>query len=483
MLININGDLIMETLYEYDRLLEELLNSDKLKYCYECGTCTGCCPITEMSNGIYKPRNVLLKISLDLKSVIKEKEIWLCASCHKCYRLCPQGIKTPDILIKLRDLSVELGYIDGFIEALDIIKKDIPLPAVALFIGFDPLFGTTDRTKIAEIFKKFIEDYKEGISLVNREDITSDKHVAIIGSGPAGLTSAKYLIKKGYPVTIFESMSEVGGMLRKGIPFFRLPKDIVDIEAEYVKKMGVEIKTNSTITNLDDLKERYDAIFLAIGAQKSKHLGIPGEDLDGVITAIDFLNKANTNDIDIQDKKVVIVGGGNVAMDVARSALRLGAKLVNACCIEDNETMPAYKKEIQAAMIEGTEIKTTLLPTKIFGDNGRVTAIEFIKIILEKSEDTGDIRIIPVKDSEQRLDADIVVLAIGSATDLSFLPAEIIGRNVIDANPLTTETRLPGIFAGGDAIFGPATATEAMLTGKRAAFSIDKYLKGLKDLI
>jgi len=469
----------METLYEYDKLLEELLNSDKLKYCYECGTCTGCCPVTEMTNGAYKPRNVLLKVSLDFDNLIKERSIWLCASCHKCYRLCPQGIKTPDILVKLRDLSVEMGYTDGFIEALDIIKRDIPLPAVALFIGFDPLFGTTDRTKIAEIFKRFIEDYKEDIDLVDKEPITSDKRVAIIGSGPAGLTAAKYLIKKGHPVTVFESMKEAGGMLRKCIPFFRLPKDIVDIEVEYIKRLGVEIKTDSTITNIDSLKEEYDAIFLAIGAQKSKHLGIPGEDLDGVITASDFLNKANTNEIDVQDKKVVIVGGGNVAMDVARSALRLGAKLANACCIEDNKTIPAYKKEIQAAMLEGAEIKTTQLPTKIFGDNGRVTAIEFIKIILEKSEDTGNIRIIPIKDSEQKLDADIVVLSIGSITDLSFLPAEITGRNIIDANPLTTETKIPWIFAGGDAIFGPATATEAMLTGKRAAFSIDKYLKDL----
>jgi len=469
----------METLYEYNQLLEELLNSDKLKYCYECGTCTGCCPITEMSNGIYKPRNVLLNVLLNINTVIKEKYIWLCASCHKCYRLCPQGIKTPDILIKLRDLSVEMGYTEGFIEALDIIKKNIPLPAIALFIGFDPLFGSTDRTKIADIFKKFIHDYKKDVAHVDKRSITKDKQIAIIGSGPAGLTAGKYLIQKGYPVTIFESMNEAGGMLRKCIPFFRLPKDIVDIEVEYIKKMGVEIKTNYTVTNIDDLREKYDAIFLAIGAQRSKHLGIPGEDLEGVITAIDFLNKVNTDNIDIEDKKVVIVGGGNVAMDVARSALRLGAKLVNACCIEDNETMPAYRKEIQAAMREGAEIKTTLLPTKIFGENGRVTAIEFIKIILEKSEDTGNISIVPIKDSEQKLDADIIVLAIGSTTDLSFLPKEIIGRNVIDANPLTTETKIPSIFAGGDAIFGPATATEAMLTGKRAAFSIDKYLKNL----
>jgi len=382
----------METLYKYDRSIDELLNSDKLKYCYGCGICTSGCPITEMTDGIYKPRNVLLKILLDLEELIKDKDIWLCASCYKCYRLCPQGIKIPEILIKLRDLAFEMGYTDGFVEALDIIKRDIPLPAVSLFICFDPLSGKTDRTKILKIFEEFIKDYKKGLDLVNKESIIKDKKIAIVGSGPAGLTAAKYLIKKGYPVTIFEAMNEAGGMLRWCIPFFRLPKDIVDIEIEYIKRLGVVIKTGSPVTNLDDLKKEYDAIFVGSGAGSPMFMNIPGENLNGIYSANEFLTRINLMkaykfpeyDTPIKVGKVTaVIGGGNVAMDASRCALRAGAERSMIIYRRTEEEMPARKEEVEHAKEEGVEFHILTNPVRYIGDEkGNVKQIECIKMEL-----------------------------------------------------------------------------------------------------
>jgi len=310
--------------------------------------------------------------------------------------------------------------------------------------------------------------------------------VAIVGSGPAGLAVAHDLALLGHSVTIFEALSVAGGMLRVGVPEYRLPKDVVAAEIEAIVALGVEVKTGVKIgkdIKLSKLSEQgFQAVFLAIGAHKDRKLGIAGEDeLEGVVSAVSFLRAVNLGESPQVGKQVAVVGGGNTAIDSARSLLRMGAKVVSVVYRRSKEEMPAAEEEIEEAIHEGVEMAYLTSPVKILGEDGRVSALKCIKNELGKPDAGGRRRPEPVSGSEFSLDVDMVVCAVGQAPESSLFADELklseTGERIYVEASGSLATSLPAIFAGGDAVTGPATAIGAIAAGKQAAVSIDLYLR------
>jgi len=339
------------------------------------------------------------------------------------------------------------------------------------------------------------------------------RKVAIIGSGPAGLAAAHDLARLGYSVTIFETQSVVGGMMVLGIPVYRLPRDIIKMEVDAIVSLGVEIQTGVRLgreMTLRDLRGRgYEAIFLAIGAHKSREFQIPGVELDGVLKGVEFLLNVNLGYRLELGEKVIVIGGGNVALDVARMAkrerevlgdgpegpleggstsmdaarlaLRLGAKEVSVVCLESRSEMPASTYEVEEAEKEGIRFRPSLGPKRIIGEEGKVTGLETLvcRSVFDKA---GRFNPSFVEGSESILSADTVILAIGQSSDLSFLQPEdgvaVTPRHTIQVNPNTLETTAPGIFSGGDVAFGPRFLIHAIADGQKAARSIHAYLSG-----
>jgi glutamate synthase (NADPH/NADH) small chain len=317
--------------------------------------------------------------------------------------------------------------------------------------------------------------------------------VAVVGSGPAGLTCAGDLAKMGYQVTVFESLHETGGVLSYGIPEFRLPKKIVKFEVDGIRAMGVDIQINSLIgrtLTIDDLRDQgFKAIFIGAGAGLPQFLGIPGENLGGVYSANEFLTRVNLMKAYLFPeyltpvkigKKVVVVGGGNVAMDAARCAARLGAEKVTVVYRRSEKEMPARKEEIENAKDEGIEFMVLTNPKTIKGNNGWISQMQLVKMELGEPDSSGRRRPLEVKGSEFFIDVDSVVVAVGNNPN-PLLPREIKGLKIekwggIIADKVTGQTSVPYIFAGGDIVSGAATVIEAMGTGKRAARAIDEYL-------
>ncbi|QDA30753.1 FAD-dependent oxidoreductase [Thermococcus indicus] len=313
---------------------------------------------------------------------------------------------------------------------------------------------------------------------------STGKRIAVVGGGPAGLACAYYLRTMGHEVTIIEAMPQLGGMMRYGIPPYRLPRDVLDRDIATVIDTGIEVKTNTALgrdVTLDELREKYDAVFLGVGAWRSRKMGIPGEELEGVMHGIEFLRKVNMGEEVKLGEHVIVVGGGNTAMDVARTALRLGAK-VTVVYRRSREQMPANEREVEEAMEEGVEFLFLTNPVKILGD-GKVEEVELIKMRLGEPDSSGRRRPIPIEGSEFRVKADNVILAIGQYCDEEFLKSLGIearrGKAVVD--DVTLQTSVPGVFAGGDLVLGPSTVIESIATGRRAAIMIDLYLKGKLD--
>jgi NADPH-dependent glutamate synthase beta subunit-like oxidoreductase len=306
--------------------------------------------------------------------------------------------------------------------------------------------------------------------------------VAIIGAGPAGLAAAYELAKLGYPVTVFERMSNPGGMMRYGIPDHRLKKYVVANEIAFIQDLGVEIKTGSALGKdftLEELQELgYKAIFIAVGAQRSQLLGVPGEHLGNVFPAVEFLRDiAQGRTFDVGEK-VAIVGGGNSAVDAARVSLRLEAREVIILYRRSRKEMPALSYEVEAAQREGVKLQFLVSPKRILGEKGSVKAIECVRMKLGPPDESGRRRPIPIPDSEHTYEIDTVIPAIGQKIETHCLPPVLVDGKArgISTDPLTLETKLPGVFAGGDLVTGPASVIEAVAAGKGAAISIDRYL-------
>lgn len=471
-------------------ILEELSKKssdvEKLKYCYECNTCTVSCPVAWIFPKHFNPRFLLEKISLGSEEVLNEVGLWMCTQCYQCYRRCPREFDLPEIFSATRDIAIEWGYVSDvksrIKEVMRLLRTKIPLAAVYGWLSIRP---TEEGDRLSEALRKSLQDYAK--QTVFPPSLMHEERIAVIGSGPAGLTVAYRLVKMGYPVTVFESLPETGGMLRVGIPTYRLPKNVLDLEIRLIKDMGVEIETNTAIgkdLTIDDLLRRgFKAVYFATGAHKCRELRIEGENLEGVIYALDLLKEANLGKKVKLGDKTVVIGGGDVAVDAARTALRLGAKEVTILYRRSRAEMPASPQEIKEAEEEGVKIQFLVAPSKILGEDGKVATLECIRMELGEFDESGRRRPIPIKGSEFIIRLDTLIPAIGGVPDVSTLTKKIeVSRgNTIKVNPLTLETSLPGVFAGGDAVSGPATVIEAIGAGVRATFSMTRYLKTLSD--
>jgi len=306
--------------------------------------------------------------------------------------------------------------------------------------------------------------------------------VTVVGSGPAGLSAAYFLARSGYSVTVFESESEPGGIMRWGIPSYRLPKDVLARDIQNITALGVQIVTDTKVSSAESLrKEGFDAVFLAVGSTGGRRISIQGEDLNGVVDCMDFLKACNSGSRpDVSGKKVLVIGGGNVAIDCSRSALRLGACDVQLVCLESNDEMPAHKWEIQQAIEEGVAINCSWGPKSVSDVGGKATGAEFV--CCTSVFDAGG-KFNPSFDESKRksFNADLIIMAVGLMPNTSPFSSELdLNRNLtINADKETLQTSKPWIFAGGEAHSGPSMIVQAISQGKRAAYYIDRYLQGM----
>jgi NADPH-dependent glutamate synthase beta subunit-like oxidoreductase len=349
--------------------------------------------------------------------------------------------------------------------------------------------GEIDEPIAIASLKRFAADWERQQGKVAPptflERIKEDR-VAVVGSGPAGLTAAYHLGRRGYQVTIFEALPVAGGMLAVGIPAFRMPREIIDSDIRFICQHNVEIQTGKALGKdftIDGLfQQGYKALFLALGAHGNTKLNIPGEEAQGVLPGVDFLRRVNLGENVEVGQKVAVIGGGDVAIDAARMVLRLGAKEVNIVYRRTQEEMPANMEEIEEAEDEKIRIHYLMAPIRILAENGHVSGMECIRMALGDYDESGRRRPVPVKGSEFVLDVDTVIPEIGYKPELTCLPEdkgfEITRNGTLSADPITLTTHLPGVFAGGDVVTGPSTVVQAMAGGYRAAVSIDRYLKG-----
>jgi len=380
-----------------------------------------------------------------------------------------------------------------FDEALRLIKEENPLPAICGRVCHHPCEGVCTRGQLDEpvaidSIKRFLadRDLASETRFIPEVAEKKDEKVAVIGSGPSGLSCAYYLARDGYPVTIFEKQPVAGGMLTLGIPEYRLPKDVIQAEIQVILDMGVELKTGVSIgqdVTLNDLRNQgFKSFFLGIGAQECKKLGVEGEYLEGVYPGLDFLRRVNLGEQVSLGDRVAVVGGGNVAMDAVRTALRTGSQSPFIVYRRGLEEMPANAEEIEECREEGIEIHTLVTPVRVIGENGRVKALELVRMELGEPDASGRRRPVPVKGSEFTMEVDAVIAAIGQESDWACLGPDcactLTDWQTMRIDPLTMRTSEPDIFSGGDAVTGPATVIEAIEAGKQAAVSIDRYLRG-----
>jgi len=433
-------------------------------YCRFCGACIEVCPTGALLD---KP---------DSKPVR--------AGGHPpCIDACPAGIDIPAYVKHIAE-----GDFSG---ALEIIYDSVPFPGILGYVCFHPCEEACKRETMDEgiaicSLKRFVYENapKDEIRSTKKLE-SSGKKIAVVGSGPAGLTSAYYLQKNGHQVDVFEKAEKPGGMLRYAIPGYRLPESVIEDELETLYQLGVEFKTNKSIgkdLKINDLlNDGYDAVLLTIGASLSKNLDIPGSGLDNILPAIDFLYAVRTGNPPELKGKVVVVGGGNVAIDAAMTALRAGAEKVNMVCLEQRHEMPAHTWEIQQATEEGITVTPGWGPKEFIGESGKLQTVTF-KQCTRVFDSSGKFN--PEYDENNIFEekADFVIVAIGQNVDGSAI--ESIGElnygagNTIKTKSGSFATNVPGLFATGDAVRGPASVIDAIADGRKAADDIDRYLGG-----
>ena len=394
-----------------------------------------------------------------------------------CNEACPAG---EDV-----EAAMVLAGQEDYLEAWGKITQENPLPRVCGRVCFHPCEGSCNRKEFDEAtsinaLERFLGDqaFQSGKRFPSPKEKKREK-VAIIGSGPAGLSCAYHLASLGYGVTLFEAQPQLGGVLRYGIPSYRLPKEVLDQEIDNILSLGVEAKTGAPVgteVKWEELR-KFDAVFVAAGAWKSLPLKIPGEDAAGVMSGLEFLQKVNSGQAVDLGQRVAIIGGGNTAMDAARSALRLGAKPL-VIYRRTREEMPAWEEEVAETGEENIEFIFLSSPVKILTEDGKVTGIECLKNLLGPPGKDGRREPRPVEGSNFTLPVDAVISAIGETPDFSFLPDEL--RKSAASLPVdgTGATVLRGVFAGGDIIAQPRTVSYAIGSGKKAAMAIDATLQG-----
>ncbi|HID94774.1 MAG TPA: 4Fe-4S dicluster domain-containing protein [Candidatus Latescibacteria bacterium] len=451
--------------------------------CTGCGDCAQVCPVempNEWDEGLRNRKAIYRSFpqAVPITFVIEKKDR------APCVITCPARINVQ-------------GYIQligqgKYKEAVQLIMERLPLPGVLGRVCPHPCESQCRRSEVDEPLairdlKRFASDQVDLEELPLPEIEERPEKVAVIGSGPAGLTVAYYLRLKGYQVTIFEALPVLGGMLRVGIPDYRLPPEILDREINRILQTGIKTRTEQilgTDFTLADLeREGFKAIFLGIGAHRGMRLNIPGEDrFEGVLDAVDFLREVNLGKRELPGRRVVIIGGGNVAIDAARTALRLGCEEVNVVYRRSREEMPAYAEEIEEALAEGVSISYLSAPVGILGEDGKVTGIKCIRTELGPPDATGRRRPLPVEGSEFVIPCDAIIPAVGQQPETKWAAneadLEVGNRGTLTVNPYTMQTAVPHVFAGGDAVTGPGTVIEAVSAGHRAVEAIHRYLNG-----
>ena len=388
---------------------------------------------------------------------------------------------------------VSLAAKGKFQEALQLIKEESPFPSICGRVCHHPCESDCNRSQIDEplashSIERFLADLDLNARTRYKPEIKTRKEdkVAIVGSGPAGLTCGYYLVQEGYQVTIFEKANRLGGMLTMGIPSYRLPRQIVEAEIQLIRDLGVTMKTgvevgkDKTISQLRE--EGFKAIFIAIGTQECLRMGIEGEDLKGVYGGLDYLRKVNLGAPLTLGRDVAVIGGGNTAIDAVRSARRLGAENAFIIYRRGLEEMPSRPEEIEECQEEGIPINILTHPVRFIGKNGKVKAIECVKMVLTDPDESGRRKPEPVPGSEFTIAVDAVITALGQEADWACLTPEcactLTQWGTMTVDPLTHQSDDPDIFAGGDAVRGPQTVIEAIADGKQAAISIDRYIRG-----
>ena len=396
-----------------------------------------------------------------------------------CVSKCPAGVDIPGYAALVAE-----GRLD---DAIRLIRKDNPFPTVCGYICEHPCENNC-RRKIVDTavnirgIKRFAADNSQNVPVPKPMDNTG-KTVAVIGGGPSGLTAAYYLGLMGHKVTVFEQRQKLGGMLRYGIPSYRLPRERLDNDINSILSNGTEVKLGVSVgkdVSFDEIRKQYDAVYVSIGAHTFKTIGIPGEDADGVLSAVELLRGIGDEQYpDFTGKKVVIIGGGNVAMDVTRTALRLGAESSTIVYRRRQNDMTALPEEVEGALAEGCELVTLESPVRIETDaEGKVTALITQPQMISTTDASGRPRPVAANKPERRIEADIVVGAIGQAIEFEeFEKAGIaVTRGTFDALSSGAVENFDGLFVGGDCVSGPATVIRAIEAGKVAAANIDNYL-------
>ncbi|MDY6863028.1 MAG: FAD-dependent oxidoreductase, partial [Thermodesulfobacteriota bacterium] len=430
-----------------------------------CGACVEVCPTGALTDK-------------EIKAANKEESL------VPCKFTCPAGI----------DIPRYINYIarKEFKKAIAVIRERVPLPAILGAVCFHPCEVECRRGDVNEpvaicALKHFAAELDTGGWKEKIKKLPSTgKKVAIIGSGPAGLTASYYLALLGHDVTIFEKENDPGGMLRYGIPYYRLSENTLNKDINEIINLGVTFKNNTRVGDeikLSDIKRDFDALFIAAGAPLTRKINIEGIDLNGVMWGVNFLKEVKMEKKQDIGDQVVVIGGGNVAIDVALTSLRLGPKEVQMACLEKREEMPAHEWEIEQALEEGIKINTSWGPKRIIEDNGKVAGIELMRCT-NVFDENGNFN--PVYDEKETktILCDNVIMAIGQASDLSFLEdmqqiKQKRGTIEIDKN---LSTGVEGIYAGGDVAIVPGSVIDSVANGRAVAVAIDKYLGGKGDI-
>lgn len=465
-----------EHLSAIESLTQELIDDGPSEFCVEAGIM--------VKNNVSEHREVFLS-HIETHNCSTGDCIKLAPA--PCQTACPAGIDVPTY-ISLIGLGRDK-------EAIDVIRKDNPFPWVCGLVCTRPCEFMCVRKRIdSPISIKFLKAFAAERAMSERryknppKEPDKNKKVCIIGAGPGGLSAAYYLALKGYQIRAIEALPVPGGMLMVGIPRYRLPREVIDREVAMIEDLGVEFVFNTRFgkdVTFEQLKdEGFEAFFFAIGAHKSYSLAIPGEkDFPQVVDAIELLRNVALGDRHVPGKKVVVIGGGNVAIDAARTCLRLGSEEVTIAYRRARSDMPADEEEVEQAEEEGVRLSFLTIPVKIVGEDGCVTALHCHRAELIAVDGDGRKRPMPVPGSDFFVEADTVITAIGQQVDNTGMESlkglDWTRRDTINVDMVNMQTSIEGVFAAGDAVTGPATVVEAIGGGKKAAEAIDRYLSGI----